>query len=95
MKEKSSVAGYYYYPTSQPYYVVNPSYERPASRWNSDPEANLFIYNIPPRYSDLDLQNLFAPFGTVLSAKVGMRKGRETKRNETKRNETKRNETKR
>ena len=88
MKEKSSVAGYYYYPTSQPYYVVNPSYERPASRWNSDPEANLFIYNIPPRYSDLDLQNLFAPFGTVLSAKVGMRKG--GKGNETKRNETKR-----
>ena len=69
------IAGFYYYPTGQPLYAANPSYERPANRWNSDPEANLFIYNIPPRDSDLDLQNLFAPFGTVLSAKVGENKG--------------------
>ena len=32
--------------------------------------ANLFIYQIPPEYTDSDLSQLFTPFGKVLSAKV-------------------------
>lgn len=43
--------------------------------------GNLFIYNVPPHYTDQDLASAFAQFGNLLSAKVfidkatGMSKG--------------------
>lgn len=33
-------------------------------------DANLFIYQLPPEYTDADLMQLFTPFGNVLSVKV-------------------------
>lgn len=32
--------------------------------------ANLFVFNIPPRYNDEDLRKLFEPFGRIVSCKV-------------------------
>ena len=41
----------------------------------SGPEgANLFIYHLPPHYSDADLIQLFSDYGNVISAKVFMDK---------------------
>ena len=37
---------------------------------NYSSDANLFIYNFSPKFTDSDLFQLFSPFGTVLSAKV-------------------------
>ena len=36
------------------------------------PEANLFVFNLPPEYDDDKLRELFSPFGEILSAKVQM-----------------------
>ena len=66
---------YYPYAMNVPYYPYNKPYNRPTNRWNTDPAANLFIYNVPPTFTDGDLRDLFAPFGTVLSAKVGRPRG--------------------
>lgn len=32
--------------------------------------ANIFVYNIPETYADIDLANIFAQFGPIISAKV-------------------------
>lgn len=34
------------------------------------PEANLFVFNLPPDVDDKHLRELFAPYGEILSAKV-------------------------
>lgn len=33
-------------------------------------DANLFVYNVPPEGGDFELYQMFAPYGTILSAKV-------------------------
>ncbi|RDD47620.1 CUGBP Elav-like family member 3-A [Trichoplax sp. H2] len=36
--------------------------------------CNLFIYHLPPEFTDYDLHNIFAPYGNVVSAKVYINK---------------------
>lgn len=43
----------------------------PATKQSVGPEgANLFIYHLPPEFTDVDLVRAFAPFGHLVSAKV-------------------------
>mmetsp|Transcript_25331 Transcript_25331/g.59763 ORF Transcript_25331/g.59763 Transcript_25331/m.59763 type:complete len:266 (+) Transcript_25331:1-798(+) len=41
-----------------------------GSKREGPPGANLFVYHIPPSFTDTDLAATFAPFGPILSAKV-------------------------
>lgn len=36
----------------------------------ASPEANLFVFNLPPDYDDNRLKELFSPFGAITSTKV-------------------------
>ena len=39
--------------------------------------SNLFVFHLPKSIADADLQTLFSPFGTIVSAKVGQARDRQ------------------
>lgn len=61
--------GYQYYPASSP----GPPIQTTAS--NKGPEgANLFIFHIPNHFSNLDMYQLFSPYGNLLSVRIMVEK---------------------
>lgn len=49
---------------------LHSSLESPRSHREGPPGANLFVYHLPQSLVDADLETIFSPFGTILSAKV-------------------------
>uniref|UniRef100_A0A0R3W083 RRM domain-containing protein n=1 Tax=Taenia asiatica TaxID=60517 RepID=A0A0R3W083_TAEAS len=55
--------------------VPTPLHQQPFAREpvTKGPEgSNLFIYHLPQECGEMDLHNLFSPFGRVLSVKIYM-----------------------
>ncbi|KNB45081.1 hypothetical protein JH06_2552 [Blastocystis sp. subtype 4] len=52
------------------HYHSHSSLEPPRSHREGPPGANLFVYHLPQSLVDADLETIFSPFGTILSAKV-------------------------
>lgn len=52
------------------YYPSRSGLELPRSHREGPPGANLFVYHLPQSLVDADLETIFSPFGTILSAKV-------------------------
>ncbi|KAG0629215.1 hypothetical protein M758_1G085700 [Ceratodon purpureus] len=61
----------------QPQPVTNGTVEQP--RQQGPPGANLFVFRIPDDFTDESMKDTFAPFGNVISARVGVE--RESGRN--------------
>jgi len=50
--------------------VIPPVKQKPSKQIEGPENSNLFIYHLPPEYTDEDLVTMFKIYGNVISAKV-------------------------